>query len=230
MDRRDLARLAASPLFAGIDVVELEGLLAPESLALRGFRKGNVLLLAGCAYETLWILLEGSVAAEMHSPSGKAVRIETIAAPEAIATAMLFSPEAILPVTVEALEETRAALLPKETVIRLCQRSRPFLENYLRDSGSRIAAFSERFRLLQFSTLRERLADWLLRQAARAGGGLVTLPSSKEKLAETFGVTRPSLSREILAMDAEGLIRADGREIRILDAARLEGLIGQGRD
>ena len=230
MDRRDLARLVASPLFAGVDVVELEGLLGPEAASLRGFRKGNILLLAGCAYDTLWILLEGSVAAEMHSPSGKALRIETIAAPEAIATAMLFSPDAILPVTVEALEDTRAALLPRETVVRLCQGNRAFLENSLRDAGSRIAAFSERFRLLQFSTLRERLADWLLRQAARDAGGLVTLPSSKEKLAETFGVTRPSLSREILAMDAEGLIKADGREIRILDAARLEGLITQGGD
>ena len=230
MDRRDLARLAASPLFSGLDVVELEGLLATEAVALRGFRKGNILLLAGCAYDTLWILLEGSVAAEMHSPSGKALRIETIAAPEAIATAMLFSPDSVLPVTVEALEETRAALLPRETVIRLCQGSRAFLENYLRDSGSRIAAFSERFRLLQFSTLRERLADWLLRQAARAGGRLVTLPSSKEKLAETFGVTRPSLSRELLSMEADGLLAANGREIRLLDAARLESLITQGRD
>lgn len=213
-------------------MVELEGLLATEAVALRGFRKGNILLLAGCAYDTLWILLEGSVAAEMHSPSGKALRIETIAAPEAIATAMLFSPDSVLPVTVEALEETRAALLPRETVIRLCQGSRAFLENYLRDSGSRIAAFSERFRLLQFSTLRERLADWLLRQAARGGGspgGLVTLPSSKEKLAETFGVTRPSLSRELLSMEADGLLAANGREIRLLDAAGLEALIGQGR-
>jgi len=214
-------------------VVELEGLLGTEAVSLRSFRKGNILLLAGCAYDTLWVLLEGSVAAEMHSPSGKALRIETIAAPEAIATAMLFSPDAVLPVTVEALEDSRAVLLPRETVIRLCQKNRAFLENYLRDAGSRIAAFSERFRLLQFSTLRERLADWLLRQAARGGGSpddLVTLTSSKEKLAETFGVTRPSLSREILAMDADGLIAADGREIRILDAARLEGLITKEKD
>lgn len=210
--------------------MELGSLLGTEEVALRSFRKGNILLLAGCAYETLWILLEGSAAAEMHSPSGKAIRIETIAAPEAIATAMLFSPDAILPVTVEALEDVRAALLPRETVIRLCQRNRAFLENYLRDSGARIAAFSERFRLLQFSTLRGRLADWFLRQAARTGGGHVTLPSSKEKLAETFGVTRPSLSREILAMDAEGIIEARGREIRILDAKRLESFAIAGRE
>lgn len=207
-----------------MDVAELAALLEPGAIALRGFARGNILLLAGCVYEKLWILLEGSVAAEMHSPSGKALRIETIAAPEAIAAAMLFSPDAILPVTVEALEDVRAALLPRETVIRLCQRNRAFLENYLRDAGSRIAAFSERFRLLQFSTLRGRLADWLLRQATRTGRDLVVLPSSKEKLAETFGVTRPSLSREILAMDAEGLIEARGREIRIADAARLGAL------
>ncbi len=34
-------------------------------------------------------------------------------------------------------------------------------------------------------------------------------------MAETFGVTRPSLSRELGAMAREGLIRAEGKRILI---------------
>ena len=35
-------------------------------------------------------------------------------------------------------------------------------------------------------------------------------------MAETFGVTRPSLSRELSAMAREGLIAVEGRRIAVL--------------
>ena len=224
MRTRDLAILATSPLFKGIPVEELESLLGPAGLALRDFAAGSILLLAGSAYDSLWILFEGSVSAEMMSVSGRTIRIESIRAPEPLASGILFAPENTLPVTVRAVEDTRALALPRETVIGLCRDSRAFLLNYLADSGSRIAALSERFRLMQFATLRERVADWVLRQAMRSASSEVTLPMSKERLAETFGVTRPSLSRELGAMARDGLIAVAGRSIVILAREKLAAL------
>ncbi len=226
MQKRDLAILATSSLFDGVGVEELERLLGSSDQAARSFPAGSILLLAGSSYDSLWILLEGSVSAEMQSYSGKTVRVETIAAPEPLASAILFAPDPQLPVTVRSLEEVRAAVLGRETVMDLCQGNRRILLNFLADSGSRVAALSERFRLLQFATLRERLADWLLRQSMRAGA--VLLPDSKEKMAEAFGVTRPSLSRELGSMAREGLIAVDGRLIRILRRESLEALVERG--
>jgi CRP-like cAMP-binding protein len=227
MHPRDLGLLASTALFRGVDLDTLERILGGASVPVRDFPKGSLLLLAGCSYDSLWVLLAGSVSADMQGWGGKTVRIETIAAPEPIATALLFAPEPALPVTVRALEEARAAAIPREEVVSLCQASRTFLGNYLRDSGSRIASFSERFRLLQFATLRERLADWLLRQAAKSRSDSVTLPASKEKLAEVFGVTRPSLSRGIGELARDGLIDSEGRVLRILDHRALEALLEQ---
>lgn len=227
MDRREIASVATGPLFRGVEVEEVERLLG--GLSLRRYGGGSLLLLAGCSYDSLLVLVEGSVEAEMGDLSGRSIRIETIAAPEAIATAVLFAPDPVLPVTVRALEETRVLALPRDLVLDLCQKSRAFLRNYLADSGARLAAFSERFRLLTFSSLRERLADWLLRQSYRSGGGEITLPSSKEKLAETFGVARPSLSRELLAMERDGLIEMEGRRIALLEPSALRELLSSGR-
>ena len=48
--------------------------------------------------------------------------------------------------------------------------------------------------------------------------------TSKEyaAVAEYLGVTRPSLSRELAAMRAEGLLRMEGRSIRVPDAGALQ--------
>jgi CRP/FNR family transcriptional regulator, dissimilatory nitrate respiration regulator len=225
MLKRDLAVLATSPLFCGVDVEELDRLLGSAEQAVKSFASGSILLLAGCAYNSLWVLLEGSASAEMQSYSGKTVRVETIAAPESLASGILFAPDPVLPVTVRALEEVRVAILGRETVLRLCQENGLILAKVLADAGARVAALSERFRLLQFATLRERLADWILRQAMRSSSDEVVLPDSKEKMAETFGVTRPSLSRELGEMAREGLIGMEGRRIAILKREELLGLI-----
>jgi CRP-like cAMP-binding protein len=231
MQRRDIAALAGTALFEGIDVVELDELVGTTSSVVREFRKGDLLFASGSVYDSLWILVEGSVAAEMQGGRGQTVRIETIPAPSPLASAVLFAPEPVLPVSARALTSVRAVCIPREAVLTICQRSRPFLENYLRDSGSRIAAFSERFRFLQFATLRERLADCLLRQAARSGGDVVTLPSSKEKLAEIFGVTRPSLSRGFGELARGGAVAIEGRTVRLLDRGLLKSILsGQGKD
>jgi CRP-like cAMP-binding protein len=68
----------------------------------------------------------------------------------------------------------------------------------------------------------------MLRQGMRAASPLLLLPMSKERLAETFGVTRPSLSRELGAMARDGLIAVEGRRIRILDREGLAALIEPG--
>jgi CRP-like cAMP-binding protein len=225
MQIRDIATLASTSLFRGVELGGLEKALGPASIAVRLFPKGSLLLLAGCAYDSLWILLEGSVSADMQSFGGRTIRIETISAPEPLATAVLFAPEPVLPVTVRALVDARAVALPRELVLSLCQSSRAFLANYLADSGARLAAFSERFRLLQFATLRERLADWLLRQVGPSASKEILLPSSKERLAETFGVTRPSLSRGIGELARDGLVENRGRNLLVLDRSGLEAIL-----
>ena len=228
MQRRDIAALAGTALFKGIDVIELDALIGSAAATVREFGEGDLMLEALSTYDALWILVEGSVAAEMRGGSGKTVRIEAIAAPAPLASAILFAPGSVLPVAVRALSSVRVVRLPREAVLTICQKSRAFLENYLRDSGFRIAALSERFRLMQFAALDERLADWLLRQADSAGGDSITLPSSKEELAETFGVTRPSLSRGFGELARAGVIAVAGRSVRILDRKALEAILSEG--
>lgn len=226
MDVPDLARLASSSLFGGVDVVALANLLKATPYSVRSWAPGAVVLDAGSRYEGLAFVLEGSVDAEMRSYSGRAVAIETIKAPDAIATGVLFSRSRKLPVTVVAASPCRVLTLPEETVLFLLQRDRTILKNFLADIGSKLELFSERFRLLQFSSLRQKIASWLVARSADQGDpDGVTLPFTKEKLADFLAVARPSLSREMIAMETEGLIRSDGRKVAIPDMARLQALL-----
>lgn len=192
------------------------------------FRAGSIVLLAGCAYKELRVILEGQAEAEMAGPGGRTTIVERFSAPEAVAAAVLFSPEPILPVSILARTELRLASIPREVLLAAAAALPPVLEALLADMGSRLALMADKYRSLSFETLRERLADWLLRRAGRShpgpGGLQVTLPESKERLSASFGVARPSLSREFSWLEDHGLIRVKGRDIEILDEKGLETL------
>lgn len=221
MQRRDLLAFSVSTLCAGVDVLELNRLLSTISSRVESFDKGAIVLQSGSRYDALRVILEGSVSAEMHHPNGKAVSIETISAPDPIAPAILFAPERALPVTVVALSELRLLVLPLEAVLDLCQKNRFFLVNFLTEIGGKITLFAEKFRLLEFSSLRKRIAAYVER---RVVDGEYTLPFPKEKLAEFLSVARPSLSRELSAMAADGILAVSGRRIRVLDATKFRAL------
>jgi CRP-like cAMP-binding protein len=227
MEARDLALLGASALFSGVDVRDLGSFMNGPGIRVQSFGAGSVVLLAGCAYRELRIILEGEAEAEMAGTGGRSTIVERFSASEAVAAAVLFSPEPVLPVSVIARTDLRLVSIPRKALLAAAAALPPVLEALLADMGSRLAIMADKYRALSFETLRERLADWLLRRAGRpadGGGLLVTLPESKERLSAGFGVARPSLSREFSWLEDHGLIRVRGRAIDILDEAGLEAL------
>jgi CRP-like cAMP-binding protein len=225
MDDRDVAVLTTSRLFKGLDAVAIGRALAASPARVQTFAPGRVVLLAGCAYDDLRVILDGEAAAEMTSAEGKTVIVETLHVPDLVATAVLFSPNRRLPVTLVARSDLRLAAIPRATLLGLCERFPPLLEALLMDMGGRLAFLADQYRSLSFATLRERLADWLLRSAERRPEGLeVKLETSKERLSAVFGVARPSLSRELGELESRGLLEVRGRRIRILDEGGLNAL------
>jgi CRP-like cAMP-binding protein len=94
----------------------------------------------------------------------------------------------------------------------------------LRDSGNRIVTLAEKLRFSKFSTIRQKIAGYLLECADKQQGKVITLGHSKSSLAELFGVSRPSLSRGFSELHGSGLIRQEGRSITILSRAGLVDL------
>lgn len=224
MELRDIARLASCRIFAGIQPDVLAGSLASIPHTLRHFDEGAMILLAGCKYAALYVLIEGEASAEMTSDEGKVVRVESFKAAEALASAILFTPEQTLPVSVEARTECRFVTIPKDSLLGLCMKHKPILEALLGEIGTRVDTLTEKLKAAQFICLREKLADWLLRRCELSGSTTLHLEATRERIAELFGVARPSLSRELGALRRAGILELSGKEITIRDLAGLRRL------
>ena len=225
MTDNDLKAVSECSLFSGIDKSEINKLLESNRYYTKNYHRDAVIRFQGDEYNELIILLEGEVSAEIHNPDGKKITIETLKKSDAVATGVLFASDNTLPVTVVAGSDISILLLPKKTVINLCQKNEKFLLNYMNDSGNKIIFLAEKIRLLKFSSISQKIACHLVSLSKKQGSDSVKLSYSREQLADLFGVARPSLSRSFSEFYDKGILEAEGKIIHILDKEQLMDII-----
>lgn len=210
-------------LFNSIDEEELSELLSKVEVKEVVFAKNEILAMQDEPCNRLIILKKGNVKAEMADPSGKVVKVEDISAPNPLAIIFLFGAKNKFPVQVTALDRVEALIISKQSVIKLLGMNEQLLKNYLDISANFASRLSDKLYFMSFRTIRQKLATYFLNLVGN--DNLITLDRSQQTLSEYFGVSRPSLSRELANMAKDNLIAIDKKQIKILDRNRLIQLI-----
>ena len=217
--------LVNNPLFRGITPERLLADLEEISFHTRSYKIGEILARQGDVCNRLVILTKGSVRGEMIDYSGRLIKVEDITAPKAIAPLFLFGEQNRYPVEVTANEPTEVIELPKPSVLSLFRKNEQFLENYMNLSANYARTLSDKLFFMSFKTIRQKLASYLLRLYKQQQQTHITLDRSQQELSDYFGVSRPSLARELAHMQEDGLLIADRKHITILQKEELVRLI-----
>ena len=84
---------------------------------------------------------------------------------------------------------------------------------------------SDKLFFMSFKTIRQNKASNMLRLYKQQQQLQITLDRSQQELSDYFGVSRPSLARELSHMQEDGMIIADRKQITILQKEWLIRLI-----
>jgi CRP-like cAMP-binding protein len=215
--------LLLCPICRNIPFHERESFLDALNIKTKSYKKGEWIAQQGDMVKALYILLKGSVKAEMLSESGTILNIETIHAPNPLAPAFLFAENNKFPVDVVALEDVEVILISKESIMKQLAHNADFLQGFMTFNSSRVHFLSERLKLLSTKTIKGKLAQYIL---ARTNNMCFTMDMNQTTLAEYFGVTRPSLSRSIAEMIDEEIISLKGKNGKILNLLELKKSLG----
>jgi CRP-like cAMP-binding protein len=222
-----LKQLSRCRPFRDLDTRQLEETLREPSIRYRPFKAGSLIHQQGEPYNRLIILLAGSVDTIMHDVTGKTMNVEIIEAPAIIASGIFFADDRTMPVSIYAHDEVELLLLPLPAVIDLGKRNPDLFLSLLRDSGNRIVTLAQKLRFSKFSTIRQKIAIYLLECAEKQQSEVVTLGHTRSALAELFGVSRPSLSRTFSELSDSGVIRPIGRRVAITSRNALLNMSGR---
>ena len=93
-------------------------------------------------------------------------------------------------------------------------------QNLLKGFAAKAYFMNNKLKVLASGSLRGKIARYLLQRPQK--DGWIELAESREATAAYLAVTRPSLSRELSALQAEGILEIEGKKIRILDVESFE--------
>jgi CRP-like cAMP-binding protein len=122
---------------------------------------------------------------------------------------------------VVAVSDAEIMVIDKTEFLKLLMRNDKVLVNFLDMISNRSQFLSEKIKFLNFKTIKSKLAQYILKLAGD-NKTFVKMDKTQNDLADYFGVARPSVARALGDLEEDGLIKANGKTVRILDK---DGLI-----
>jgi CRP-like cAMP-binding protein len=225
VDDQTIGILSDCLLFKGMSRQEISEALSNSSGGIKSYPKDTLIAQAGEVVHHLQIVLEGSVKGEMVDYEGKVIKIEDIGPARPLAPAFLFGSQNRYPVNITAAGDVTLISIPRERFLMILQNSKNVLVNFVDAVSSRGQFLSSKIKFLSFTTIKGKLAQYLLDLSGKFDSESFSLPNSQSQLSELFGVARPSIGRAMSELNQEGIIRTDGKEVHILDHAKLSMLL-----
>ncbi len=216
------------PLFADLSDTEVKFLA--ERAVPRRYSPGELIFSEGDACPGLFVIESGSVRLFKSSPGGREQVLTIEKAVNSIAEVPVFD-GGNYPASADAVEAAQLLFVSKQDFHSLCLVHPKVALKVLRVVGKRLRTLVGIIEELSFTTVRSRLISLLLRLAreqapAAAAGVHITLPASNQELAARIGTVRELVSRNISRLQAEGLIKLDGRTVTIPRLSDLQNQLG----
>lgn len=205
-------------IFAAMKEDHLDQLM--RGAYLQNFPPQTEMITEGETSDFLHIVLSGSV--DLFSIwNGRETSLDTV---RPISTFILAATITDAPYLMSArtLEKSRIALIPSGDVRAIFRESSDFARAVVVELSYRYRSVIRAQKDLKLRTSLERLANYLLRQQKRCGGGSeFIMEFEKRRLASILGMAPENLSRGFKSLQPYG-VSVDGMRVMISDQATLE--------
>lgn len=222
-----VSALGSASLFSNLSPEELR-LLAMHAVR-KAVAQGELLFSEGDACKGLHIIVSGKLRIFKSSAGGREQVLAVEGPGGSVAELPVFD-GAPYPASVVAVEDSQILFISRSDFRSFCLAHPEVALKMLAVVGARLRRLVGIIEELSFSTVRQRLASVLVRLAQaegqRTGRGIeIQLPGTHQDLAHQLGTVRELVSRNLMRLQAEGLVEVDARHITVLDLPGLAALL-----
>ncbi|HEY6490636.1 MAG TPA: Crp/Fnr family transcriptional regulator [Terracidiphilus sp.] len=228
LPRIDLAStLKKTALLSGLSETELHSLAARTVRKL--FSAGELLFSEGEPCTGLHCIAGGKIRIFKTSIGGREQVLAVNLPGESVAELPVFD-GGPYPASAVAIEDSEIAFISRRDFHAFCIEHPKVALKVLAVVGARLRRLVGIIEELSFTTIRQRLISVLVRLAQTEGkktdhGIEFHLPATHQELANQLGTVRELISRNLMRLQAEGLLDVDARQIVVKDLKGLNALL-----
>ncbi|QVK17636.1 Crp/Fnr family transcriptional regulator [Mycoplasmatota bacterium] len=215
-------------LFKGIEKDELRRILNCLTPSIKIYNKKDVITIEKEELNGIGIVLEGEVIVGKDSLAGDRVIMSRLKSGDLFGEVAAFTSDVWL-ATVVANTDCTILFLPPQKIVGICTKvchgHRIMIENMLQIVAKKALILNKKVEILSLKSIRKKISTYLLRQYRMNNKVHFDIPLKRNELAEYLLVSRPSLSRELIKMQEEGIIDFYRNYFKILDLKRLKACL-----
>lgn len=176
------------------------------------YKKGEILFHIGDTVDSIIIMNEGSAKAYKYTAEGREQILYVFSEGDFFGEQYLLSNQKA-GYTVEALETVKVCMLTKSQFRHLLALYSDIAVKIIEELGLRMNRLENTMQSMGIRSVDARISTLLLDFSAKYGketseGLLIRLPLSREGIANYLGIARETVSRKLMQMENEGLIRS----------------------
>ncbi len=212
-------QIADAAIFRGVDPADIQAMLPCLKCTERTYERGELILRAGEPAQRIGVLLSGRLHIEIADAWGSVTVLESINPGEPFAVAYACGKDGIMDVDVVVDEKSLVAMLDAAHAMHACPKQctchATLVRNLLVSMASKNVALNRRAMATAPKSVREKILAYLSLQQKLHGQREFTIPFTQEKLAAYLGIDRSTLSAELSALRAKGVIQYRGKHFEL---------------
>lgn len=207
-------------MFYDMKPEEILNLFKDIDYTIKTFSAKEIIALEGDECKYIGIILKSTLDIK-RMLSNKVVKMTSVGPGQLFGEVIVFSDVNKYPATVISSSKSEILFISKENFIKFCYTHADFLEMFLKDLSNKILILNKSIERLSYNSIRQKISNYILDEYQKQGSKFINISMTKQKLAETLGVPRPSLSRELINMKELNIIDYSKDTIKILDLEAL---------
>lgn len=193
---------------------------------IKNYAKNNIIAMEGDTCSSIGLILDGNIDIKRILGT-KVIHVSSFGKGHIFGEVIAFSDINLYPATVMSSTSSKIMFINKNNFIKFCTSHSDFLEMFLNDLSNKIFVLNNSITNLTFNSIKQKICNFLITEYKLQNSKNIKLKMTKEKIAESLGITRPSLSRELINMKDMGIIDYSRSHIKILDLEEIENILAE---
>lgn len=220
-----IEKLKKCDLFCALSSSQIEKFLSCCDAKTKNYKKDHIIFYINDIPQKLYILIEGKVNICNDDYNGKRKVIANISNPgDLFGEVFLFLNKNSYDNYTVTTENSTILEIPKNYLYSSCSNTCDFhsqiISNMMSIFARKAYYLNQKLNILSSSSLRQKICKLFLLNCS--DDGIVKLNMNREDLADFLSVARPSLSRELMKMKKENIIKLEKKSIYINDFKKIK--------
>lgn len=221
-------KLIKIELFKDIEKEELKIILGCLKPNIKTYSKKDIITIEKEKLTGIGIILEGEVIVGKETLDGDRIMMSRLKDGELFGEIAAFSSYGWLE-TVVANTNCTILFFPPQKIVGVCNKMcvghKSLIQNMLQIVAKKALILNKKVEIFSLKSIRKKISTYLLQQYSIKNSFNFDISLKRNELAEYLLVSRPSLSRELVNMQKEGIIDFHRNSFKIIDLNSLKACL-----